>query len=225
MLVTSIFSFSHNIFKCHPFSQLWKARIVWWRDNSAFKSFPNNNNLDIPKSEAFADDKPNVAQLTILSLWNDWIHCINRFPAYFAFSNNVFIGFFPYGRENPGLYGQDQTSFFMLPHWKIGGMLLFCCPSVCLFIRLSVCTKLTWKLNIFILLINYFTYKALILVKRRIMKTHLLESRSSAKVKVKYQGHTHTKKRLLCFTNKSCFILCPFCQIGMLGLNYNSLTL
>ena len=81
----------------------------------------------------------------------------------------------------------------------IKGSRAYCFTVVCLSVRpsvhLSVCTNLTWKLNIFPLLLNWFSYKAHIWLKAHLIDKHLLvpRSRSSAQVKVKYQGHISQK--------------------------------
>ena len=61
MLVTSIFTFSHNVFKKAPFSGLLKVVIVWERVNY----LPNDKILDFTKLKAFADNKLNVAKIII----------------------------------------------------------------------------------------------------------------------------------------------------------------
>ena len=67
------------------------------------------------------------------------------------------------------LWQSADTILFMHPNWKIRGILFYRCASVCLCVclsvclsvrPLSVCTHLTWKLNIFPLFLNWYSYKA-----------------------------------------------------------------
>ena len=73
---------------------------------------------------------------------------------------------------------------------KIRGILFYPCLSV----RLSVCTNLMWKLYIFPLLLNWFTYKAHIWYE---IISHQYASAgtkvTSANVKVKYKGYISQK--------------------------------
>ena len=59
------------------------------------------------------------------------------------------------------------TSFPIFSHFlcnsslrKIGEILFYCCPSVCQTFCLSAHTSLTQKVNIFLFLLNKFSYKA-----------------------------------------------------------------
>ena len=71
----------------------------------------------------------------------------------------------------------------MPPYRKIRGILFYCCPSVCLH-----------KLNIYPITPSLVT-RLVFGMKAHLINTHLLipRSRSSAKVKVKYQGHDSKK--------------------------------
>ena len=75
----------------------------------------------------------------------------------------------------------------MPPHRMIGGILFYRCPSVCP----SICMhKLHENLTF-----SHYSYTNLVTRLIFGMKAHLLipRSRSSAKVKVKYQGHVSQK--------------------------------
>ena len=67
----------------------------------------------------------------------------------------------PVGSRSKSQISSGDTSSlqtdFLCPRIEIswgGGTFFYCCPSVRPSIRLSVCTNLTWKLNIFPLLLN-----------------------------------------------------------------------
>ena len=91
----------------------------------------------------------------------------------------------------------------MPPHQKIGDISFYQCLSVRPSVCLSVCLhKLAMKLNIFPLLPTFFHYSQTNLLTRLIfgMKAHLIDthllvprSRSSTKVRVKYQGQVSQK--------------------------------
>ena len=78
---------------------------------------------------------------------------------------------------------------FMPLYRKIGGILFYCCPSVC--------TNLTWKLNIFPITpkLIYILTRLIFGMKAYLINMHLLvpRSRSSAKVKVRYKGYIPQK--------------------------------
>ena len=81
----------------------------------------------------------------------------------FSFSHNVFKRLPSRAVKRVKIYSINTSlsqAFFMPPHRKIGGILFYCCPSIHLSVRLSVCTNLTWKLNIFPLHLNYYSCKA-----------------------------------------------------------------
>ena len=80
---------------------------------------------------------------------------------------------------------------FMPPHRKIGGILFYRCPSVRPYVRLSVCTNLTFSHYSYTNLVTQLIFG----MKAHLIDTHLLvpRSSSSAKVKVKYQGHVSQK--------------------------------
>ena len=82
----------------------------------------------------------------------------------------------------------------MPPYWKIVGILFYCCPSVRPPIHLSVCTNFTWKLNISHYSLTNVVTRLIFGMKVHLINTHLVpRSGSSAKVKVKYQGHVSQK--------------------------------
>ena len=81
---------------------------------------------------------------------------------------------------------------------KIGGILFYRCLSVRPSVPLSVCTNLTWKLNIFPLLLNSFSYKAHIWYEGT---SHRYTSGTKVKVICRGQGQISGS----CFSKDMCF--------------------
>ena len=120
----------------------------------------------------------------------------------------------------------------MPPDSKVWGHIvlpLSVCPSICQSIRLSVCTNLTWKLNIFPLHLNLFVTRLIFGMKAHRLihifwyqgQGHLQRSRSNIRVmflkRWVFLGH-------YCFTNTSCFffkLLIPY--IGFLDKCHTSI--
>ena len=78
------------------------------------------------------------------------------------------------------IHGSDKSviAHFYAPHRKIGGILFYWYPSVCLYV-----------FNIYLLLLNYFSYKAHFWYEG----TSHRYTFTGTKAKVKYQGHISKK--------------------------------
>ena len=139
---TSIFSFSYNVFN-RPYSHgFWGCKVDSFIQKKKIQTHPISKNLQITSVTHYQPiPRGHLKSSRKRRKWR-----LNS--AFLA----IFIIFL-----YPEAFELDQSKF-LCP--CIERSWAYCFTVVFLSVRLSVCTNLTWKLIIFLLLLNLFTYKA-----------------------------------------------------------------